>query len=104
MNDSLVVLSGPAIPPEVQEFAVEKGVSRYLHAVIDLVRQAFPSSALCVSLGQDAEDETYQYIALDVEVGGQATEGLLAGQRIWSAGMSRICPSRHAVYFVLGWR
>src|SRR5260370_41696054 len=104
MNDSLVTLSGPAVPPEVQEFAVAKGVSRYLNAVIDLARQAFPSSALCVSLGQDAEDERHQYIALDVEVGDQATEELLAGQRSWSAGLSRVCPSRHAVYFVLGWR
>src|SRR5262249_25125988 len=69
MSDSLATLSRPAIPPEAQEFAAEKGVSRYLNAVIDLARQAFPSSALCVSLGQDAEDETHQYIAIDVEVG-----------------------------------
>src|SRR6476469_4925357 len=104
MKNSLVTLSPPAIPPEVQQFAVEKGVSRYLNPVIDLARQAFPSSALCVSLGQDAEDETHQYIALDVEAGGQAAEDLLAGQRHWSAGVSRVCPPRHAVYFVLGWR
>jgi hypothetical protein len=104
MNDSLVTLSGPAIPPEVQEFAVEKGLSRYLNAMIELARQAFPSSALCVSLGQDAEDEMHQYIALDVEVGGRTAEQLLAGQRIWSAGVSRVCPSRYAVNFVLGWR
>jgi hypothetical protein len=104
MNDSLVAVSCPAVPPEVQEFAVAKGVGRYLNAVIDLARQAFPSSALCVSLGQDAEDERHQYIALDVGVGGRAAEELLAGQRIWSAGIGRVCPSRHAVYFVLGWR
>ena len=104
MNGSLVTLSGPTIPADVQEFAAEKGVSPYLNAMIDLARQAFPSSAVCVSLGQDAEDEMHQYIALDVEAGGQATEELLAGQRTWSAGISRICPSRHAVYFVLGWR
>jgi hypothetical protein len=104
MNDSVVTLSRPAIPPEVQEFAVERGVSRYLHAVIDLARQAFPSSALRVSLGEDAEDETHRYIALDAEVSGQASEELLAGQRIWSAGIARVCPPRHAVYFVLGWR
>jgi hypothetical protein len=104
MNDSLATLSGLAIPPDVQEFAVAKGVGRYLSAVIDLARQAFPSSALCVSVGQDAEDERHQYIALDIEASGQATEELLAGQRIWSTGLSRVCPSRHAVYFVLGWR
>lgn len=104
MNDSLVISSRPAIPAEVQQFAVEKGVSRYLNVAIDLARQAFPSSALRVSLGQDAEDEMHQYIALDVEVSGQAAEELLAGQRIWSAGIQRVCPSRYAVYFVLGWQ
>jgi hypothetical protein len=104
MNDSFVASSQPAVPHEVHEFAVDKGVSHYLNAVIDLARQAFPSSALCVSLGQDAEDETHQYIALDVEVSSQMVEELLAGQRICSAGIHRVCPSRHAVYFVLGWR
>jgi hypothetical protein len=104
MNDSLVTLSWPAIPPQVQEFAADQGVSGYLDAVIDLARQDFPSSALCVSLGQDAEDEMHQYVALDVEAGGRAAEELLAGQRIWSAGVGHVCPSRHAVYFVLGWR
>ncbi|HTU93258.1 MAG TPA: hypothetical protein VMF69_24470 [Gemmataceae bacterium] len=104
MNDSLVTLSSPAIPPEVELFAAEKGISPYLNAVIDLARQAFPSSVLCVSLGQDAEDERHEYIALDVEVSGQAAEELLAGQRIWSAGIPGVCPSRYAVYFVLGWR
>jgi hypothetical protein len=104
MNDSLAHLSWPPIPPEVQQFAVQKEVSPYLDAVIDLARRAFPSSALCVSLGRDAEDESHQYIALDVEVGDQTTEELLAGQRAWSAGILHVCPSRHAVYFVLGWR
>jgi hypothetical protein len=104
MNDSLLAPSGPVVPAEVQEFALVKGVSRYLSTVIDFARQAFPSSALSVSLGRDAEDESHQYIALDVEVGSQTTEQLLARQRAWSAGLSRVCPSRYAVYFVLGWR
>jgi hypothetical protein len=103
MNDSLVALACPTVPPDVQEFAVEKEVSRYLNAVIELAQQAFPSSALFVSLGQDAEDEAHRYIALDIE-GGQTAEELLAGQRTWSTGIGRVCPSRHAVYFVLGWR
>ncbi len=104
MNDSLITVLRPAVPPEVQEFANEKGVSRYLDAVIDLARQAFPSSALRVSLGQDAEDERHRYIALDVEASSLTTAELLAGQRIWSAGVRRACPSPAAVYFVLGWR
>lgn len=104
MNDSLSSAPWPAIPPEVQGFALEKGVNCYLNAVIHLARQAFPSCALEVSLGQDAEDEGHRYFALDAEVGGQATEELLAGQRTWSAGVGRVCPSRQASYFVLGWR
>jgi hypothetical protein len=101
-NNSLATL--PVIPPEVEEFAADKGAIACLNAVIDLAQRAFPSSMLCISLGQDAEDETHQYIALDVEVGDKAAEELLAGQRIWSGEMGRICPSHHAVYFVLGWR
>jgi hypothetical protein len=104
MNGSLVTSSSPAIPSEVLQFAAAKGINSYLNGVIDLAGQAFPSSALCVSVGQDAEDEMHQYIAVDVEAGGRASEELLAGQRVWSAGLSRVCPSRHAVYFVLGWR
>jgi hypothetical protein len=103
MNDALVSLPR-AIPSEVQQFADSNGISRYLNAAIDLAQQAFPSSALCVSLGRDAEDVTHQYIALDVNVGDQTTEELLAGQRIWSTGITQVCPSRHAVRFVLGWR
>ncbi len=104
MTAPAVALSLPTVSPEIQTFAAEKGVSRYLTTVIDLARQAFPSSTLTVSLGQDAEDETHQYIAIDVDVRRMETEELLAGQRTWSAGLSHVCPSRHAVYFVLGWR
>src|SRR5262249_60917228 len=104
MTDQAVALPLPAIPPDVQAFAAEKGVSRYLPAVVSLARRAFPSSSLMVSLGQDAEDETHRYIALDVEVGGQEAEELVTAQRTWSAGVSQVCPSRHAVFFVLGWR
>jgi hypothetical protein len=41
---------------------------------------------------------------LDVEAGGRTADELLAGQRVWSRGIGRVCPSRLAVYFVLGWR
>src|SRR5437870_2709347 len=104
MADQTVASPLPVIRPEVQAFAAEHGVNRYLPAAINLARHAFPSSALVVSLGEDAEDETHQYIALDVAVSGMSTEELLAAQQTWSAGISQVCPSRFAVYFVLGWR
>ncbi|HEX5272272.1 MAG TPA: hypothetical protein VFW33_17365 [Gemmataceae bacterium] len=104
MSGSTVTLPRPIVPADVHEFAAANGLSAYLMAVIDLARQSFPSSNLSVSVGQDAEDETHRYIALDVDVSAQTTEELLAGQQSWSAGLSRVCPSRHAVHFVLGWR
>lgn len=104
MTGPAVALPLPTIPTEVLAFAAEKGVSRYLGPVVDLARRAFPASTLTVSLGQDAEDESHQYVALDVEVGGWEVEELLVAQRTWSSGASQVCPSRHAVYFVLGWR
>lgn len=104
MNETLATLPGPVVPQEVREFAAEKGVGRYLGQVIDLARRAFPSSALSVSLGRDAEDEAHRYIALDIEAGDRTADELLAGQRVWSAGLGRVCPSPQAVHFVLGWR
>jgi hypothetical protein len=104
MSAGLVTRPRPAVPPEVEEFAAAKGIRPYLDAAIDLARQAFPSSAVSVSLGQDAEDESHRYIALDVETADLTADELLAGQTVWSAGLGRVCPSRSAVYFVLGWR
>lgn len=104
MSAALVTPPRPAVPPEVEAFAAANGIDRYLDAVIDLARQAFPASALSVSLGQDAEEEAHRYIALDVETAGLTADELVAGQSVWSAGLGRVCPSRYAVYFVLGWR
>jgi len=104
MNSLAVAARSPLISHEVQTFADDKGVSRYLGEVLDLAQQAFPASLLGLSLGRDAEDDTHQYIALDVEASDIETEELLAGQLAWSAGIVRVCPSRYAVYFVLGWR
>jgi hypothetical protein len=104
MGASVVALAGPAISSDVQSFAAEKGVGPYLAAVIDLARQAFPSCALDVTVGQDCDDEAHQYIAIDVVATGLNCEELLLGQRIWSARLSEVCPPRWAIYFVLGWR
>ena len=104
MSAALAATPRPAVPPEVEAFAAERGIRQHLDPAIDLARQAFPSSAVRVSVGEDAEEWAHRYIALDVETGDLSAEDLLAGQGFWSAGLGRICPSRHAVYFVLGWR
>jgi hypothetical protein len=104
MSDLSAILSATVVPTEVREFAAKKGLTRFLDAAIDLARQAFPSAALTVSVGQDAEDETHQYVALDIESDGRTVEELLAGQSVWSGGIGHVCTPPQAVYFVLGWR
>ena len=104
MIGQLLSLPRPAISSDVHVLAAANGVSRFLNPVIELAQNAFSSSALSVTVGQDAEDESYRYIAIDIDGGDLTTEELLEGQRTWSTGISRVCPSRDAVHFVLGWR
>jgi hypothetical protein len=104
VSTALATAPRPAIQPDVDAFATEKGIGPYLDVAIDLARQAFPASGLRVSLDHDAEEEAHRYIALDVETAGLTVDQLLTGQTAWSAGLGRVCPSRYAVYFVLGWR
>ena len=101
MADQAITLSAPVISPEVLAFAKARGVDQYLAAVIDVAQRAFPRSVLRVSVDEDVEDETYQYIALDVEFGDMPVEELLASHRMWSGAVGHVCPSRYAVYFVL---
>lgn len=93
----------PTFTVEVEEFARRKGVRRYLPALVELAERSFPAPVI-VSVDQDAEDETYQYIALDVVAGDLTAEQLFTGLRSWSAGVAGVCPGTAAVFFVLGWQ
>ena len=104
MNGSLAAIPRPAIPPEVRDFAVSQGVGNYLEPVIAVAQQAFPNARMFVSLGQDAEDDSHRYVAIDIDTSGYGSDELLAGQRAWSAGVARVCSSQAAIHFVLGWR
>ena len=104
MNAFPDTLPRPLVSAAVQGFANSKGIGGWLNAVIDLAQQAFPTASLSISVGQDAEDQSHQYVAIDVDAGSQSAEELLTGQRAWSTGIGRICPAPNAVYFVLGWR
>src|SRR5207249_800437 len=70
MSDASATLSGPAVPPEVREFDAQKGVNRYLGAVIDFARQAFPSSALSLS---PRADRAHQYLVFRLSNCGEPT-------------------------------
>jgi hypothetical protein len=104
MRVQTAALSTLTIPQEVREFAAAQGIDGYLPMVVDLATRAFPSSALILSVDEDAEDQRHRYVALDVQAGALDADRLLAGQRVWSEGVLRVCPSRYASYFVLGWQ
>jgi hypothetical protein len=104
MSEALAARPELFVPSDVRAFAAEKEIDCYLAAVGELAQRAFPSSGLAVSLGQDAEDDSHRYIALDVDAGDLTADELLAGQRVWSEGIGRVCPPPRAVHFVLGWR
>lgn len=104
MSQSMAALPRPGIPAEVESFAADRGLGGYLNAVIELAQRAFPSSALLVSVGQDAEDESHRYIAFDIDATDQSADELLAGQQAWSEGLGHVGTPRQAMHFVLGWR
>lgn len=60
MNGALLTEPLSVFPANVRDFAAARGVSQHLPAVLDLARQAFPTSAMAVSFGQDAEDDAHQ--------------------------------------------
>lgn len=103
MNALLDAEFGLSVPVEVWEFAVGAGIDACLGPAVELARRAFPTAAVRVSLGQDAEDDTYRYVALDVASGRLNAEQLLAGQAVWSVGIGEACPPGRAGCFVLGW-
>ena len=91
----------PAIPQDVLAFAAEKGVTEYLPGVLELTRRAFPGAPFAISVEEDAEIEDYKQILFDVTVGDLTVEQLMAAEEQWTAGIFRVCPSTHVVYFNL---
>jgi hypothetical protein len=97
-NGSMVAIL-PVIPPEVEQFAAVKGLNGYLNAVIDLAGRAFPSCGLSLTLGQDAEDETHRYIAIDVDAGAKRSKSCWPGSESGPRNSGAFAP--HAKPFIL---
>ncbi len=98
-----LMLPLPVVPSDVYDFVFEKHLTS-LPEVLRFTRETFPSSQLTVCLGQDAEEESHRYVALDVEVAHLSAQELLTAQQAWSAGLGSVCPPGQATWFVLGWK
>jgi hypothetical protein len=104
MANEMLAPSVPSAPPEVVAFAAQQGVAQFLPSVVEFTRRVFRSCPLSISIGQDAEDETHRYVALDVNVTSLDPDQLMAAQLAWSANIFSVCPAPYTVHFVLGWQ
>src|SRR5262245_5712846 len=94
----------PAVPPEVLQFAEEKGAAPYLPAVLSMTRRIFPQGEVVVVMGEDYEDPTYRYVLFEVDVTGWTSEEMLEAMTRWSGEIVEHCPTTHTPYFTYSTR
>ena len=104
MTPTAAVLPVPVAPPEVLDFAAEKGVTPYLPAVLALARRVFPTAPLTVHLEDDPEIEDFRHIAIDADINGLEVEQLVTAQNQFGEGLFQVCPLTHVLFFLLGMR
>jgi hypothetical protein len=89
-------------PPDVVEFAAERGLTESLAAVRSLTEDVFPGAPLTVTLQSDPEIAEERGVVFEVDVAGLDEEQLFTGQRKWTAGLFGRCPAAHVHAFRLG--
>jgi hypothetical protein len=58
----------PTVPPEVEAFAAENGVSEYLPKMLELARRIFPTQPITVQVYEDHEIRDLKKILIEVWV------------------------------------
>ena len=101
MIEQLVAGSPAHLSPEAQAFAVERGVTAYLPAVLNLVRRLFPACPFRVLLVDAPELEAYRHLAFEVQSGEREAERLLSLRQQWTRGILEVCPPACALAFLL---
>ena len=92
----------PAVPPEVQAFAEEQGVTPYLPAVLEMTRRIFPQAPLTVLVEDDPEIANDRHIVLEVALTSRDVDPLFAARQRWVNEVFEHCPSTHLCVFRLG--
>ena len=101
MSPSTAPASLPTIPPDVEAFAAEHGVSAYLPDLLALTRQIFPDAPMSLSIDSDAVYPEWQQIVIEVKVPDFTVDEYLDWYRRWADGLFAHCPSTHAHLFGL---
>ena len=59
----------PIVPPDVEAFAAENGVSEYLPKMLDLARRIFPTQPITVQVYEDHEIRDLKKILIEDSLG-----------------------------------
>jgi hypothetical protein len=102
MTPTTAEISLPLVPPDVEKFAAEVGVSEYLGPVMEMTRRVFSSARrIAVFTEEDAEIAGLWAIVIEVRVTEGNVDRLVEQHRRWTADLFHYCPSTHVCWFCL---
>jgi hypothetical protein len=90
------------ILPEVEAFALERGVAEHLPTVLAVARQALPEATLSLALETDPEVEGLQHIVVIARGVRRNVEQSLAAYDDWHRGLFAQIPAPMVCTFRLG--
>lgn len=85
---------------EVEQFAVERGITEIVFAMYEAARRLFPMAGqIRVQLSEDYEDSSWRHIDFEIEkLTISETEAYLL-DRQWLDDVFSLCPAEHAWLF-----
>ena len=90
----------PSTPLDVLDFAAQNGLTPCVCPVLTSdSRDAFPGCLVALRLEQDAEIESEQHIAIEVDVTGWSVEEMFSARNRWGQEFCRACPAESTVFF-----
>jgi len=84
--------ASPVIPPEVQRFAAEKGIEKYLSAALEITGRVFAGAGLKLYLEQDWDYPEEWFIVFEVTLQGWDEERTWEADRQWYGELLECCP------------
>jgi hypothetical protein len=103
MSATTTPLPLPVVPPEVQAFAEEQGVTAYMPAVLEMTRRIYPTAPMQLIVTDDPEIANDRHIVIEVAVPDWDATQLVASDQQWTRDIFEHCPATHVSVFRLGW-
>jgi hypothetical protein len=90
------------IPPQVEAFAAQEGVSSHLPAVLKMTQRIFPNAQIRLVLDEDPEIADDRHIALEVKAEDMKVSEALDARYQWHRDLFANCPAPLVCVFRLG--